>query len=82
MFMFMMRWTTNIINKKFKTKLVFIKSRTKYIMYWKKILVLFFLFGLLSSSNPQKIFIDVSKRFGVTAKGINKAIDLARYTQI
>ena len=35
-------------------------------------------FVLLNTNTNQKVFIDVSKKFGVTADGINKAIDLAR----
>ena len=34
--------------------------------------------GFVLVNEHQKVFIDVSKKFGVTADGINKAIDLAR----
>ena len=34
--------------------------------------------GLGLTGSKQNVFIDVFKRFGVTAYGINKAIELAR----
>ena len=37
------------------------------------------LIGLGLAGPKQNVFIDVFKRFGVTAYGINKAIELARY---
>ena len=38
--------------------------------------------GFVLVNTHQKVFIDVSNKFGVTADGINKAIALARSTNI